>query len=94
MTMHKQFYSAFISFHLKNRQIECRNHWNSENHAENYLFTKNFPPLFIRSAKVGVSLKISAGIFEQSMGTRDRVGIWLSYRPARLHSLSNLVPWN
>ncbi len=27
----------------------------------------------------------SAGIFEQSMGARNRVGIGLSYRPARLH---------
>ncbi len=71
MTMHKQFYSAIISFNLKNRRIECRNHWNSENHAQNYLFTKTFSQLFIRSAKFGVSLKISAGIFEQSMGARN-----------------------
>jgi hypothetical protein len=27
-------------------------------------------------------------------GVRNRVGIGLSYRPARLHSLSELVPWN
>ena len=32
--------------------------------------------------------------FEQSMGSRNRVGTGLSYRPARLHSLSELVPWN
>ncbi len=36
----------------------------------------------------------SAGIFKQSMGTGNRVGIGLSYRPARLHSLGELVPWN
>ncbi len=24
----------------------------------------------------------------------NRVVIWLSYRPARLHSLAELVPWN
>jgi hypothetical protein len=36
----------------------------------------------------------SAGIFKQSMGARNRVGIWLSYRAARLHSLAELVPWN
>jgi hypothetical protein len=30
---------------------------------------------------------ISAGIFKQSMGARNRVGIGLSYRPARLHRL-------
>jgi hypothetical protein len=28
------------------------------------------------------------------MGARNRVGIGLSYRLARLHSLSELVPWN
>jgi hypothetical protein len=37
-----------------------------------------------------------AGISEQSIGTRsrNRVGIGLSHRPARLHSLAELVPWN
>ncbi len=32
--------------------------------------------------------KCSAGILEQSMGTRNQVGIGLSYRPARLHRLA------
>ncbi len=32
-----------------------------------------------------------AGIFEQSMGTRNRVGIGLSYQPARLHMLAKLI---
>ncbi len=32
----------------------------------------------------------SAGIFKQSMGARNRVGIGLSYRPARLNSLAEL----
>ncbi len=36
----------------------------------------------------------SAGIFKQSMGARNRLGIGLSQRPARLHSLAQLVPWN
>jgi hypothetical protein len=36
----------------------------------------------------------SAGNFKQSMGARNRVGIGLSYRPARLHSLAELVPWD
>jgi hypothetical protein len=35
-----------------------------------------------------------AGIFKQSMEARKRVGIVLSYRPAKLHSLAELVPWN
>jgi hypothetical protein len=35
-----------------------------------------------------------AWIFKQSLEARNRVGIELSYRPARLHSLAELVPWN
>ncbi len=35
-----------------------------------------------------------AGIFKQSMGARNQVGIELSYRPARLHRLAELVPWS
>jgi hypothetical protein len=35
-----------------------------------------------------------AGIFKQSMGARNQVEIGLSYRPARLLSLAELVPWN
>jgi hypothetical protein len=35
-----------------------------------------------------------AGIFKQSMGTRNRVGIGLLYRSARLHRLAELIPWN
>ena len=35
-----------------------------------------------------------AGIFKQSMVARNRVVISLSYRPARRHSLAELVPWN
>ncbi len=35
-----------------------------------------------------------AGIFKQSMGARNRVGIGLSYLPDRLHSLAKLIPWN
>ncbi len=38
--------------------------------------------------------ELSASIFKQSMGARNRGGIGLSYRPARLHSLAELVPWN
>jgi hypothetical protein len=34
------------------------------------------------------NLAYSAGILEQSMGTRNRVGIGLSYRTARLHRLA------
>jgi hypothetical protein len=35
-----------------------------------------------------------AGIFEQSMGARNQVGIGFSYLPARLHRLAESLPWN
>jgi hypothetical protein len=35
-----------------------------------------------------------AGIFKKSMGARNREGIGLSYRPARLHRLAEFIPWN
>jgi hypothetical protein len=35
-----------------------------------------------------------AGIFKQSFGARNRERIELSYRPARLHRLAELMPWN
>ncbi len=39
-------------------------------------------------------LQYRAGIFKQSMGARNQIGIGLSYRPARLHRLAELIPWN
>jgi hypothetical protein len=33
-----------------------------------------------------------AGIFKQSMGVRNREGIGLSYRPAGIHRLAELIP--
>ncbi len=35
-----------------------------------------------------------AGIFKQSMGARNRVGIGMSYRPVRLHGRAELIPRN
>ncbi len=29
-----------------------------------------------------------------AMGARNRVGIGLTYRPARLHGLAEFIPWN
>jgi hypothetical protein len=43
------------------------------------------------SQRMGVG---SAGIFNQSMGARNRVRIGWSYRPARLHNLEESFPWN
>ncbi len=36
---------------------------------------------------------LSAGILEQSMGARNRVGIGFSYWPVRLQSLAESIPW-
>jgi hypothetical protein len=35
-----------------------------------------------------------AGIFKQSIGARNRVGIGFSYQPVRLHRLAEFIPWN
>ncbi len=35
-----------------------------------------------------------AGIFQDSMGDRNRGVIGLSYRPARLHRPAEFIPWN
>ena len=43
---------------------------------------------------VVLSLLISTGIFKQSMRAGNRVGIELSYRPAKLNRLAELIPWN
>ncbi len=44
-------------------------------------------------SKMDSALEYMAGIFKQSMRARTRVGIGLSYRPARLHRLAELIPW-
>ncbi len=56
----------------------------------------NRPYIFsIRNKTVGCSSATTcAGILEQSIGARNRVGIMLSYRPARLHRLTESIPWN
>jgi hypothetical protein len=47
-------------------------------------------------ARTGFFLKLTVLCwnFKQSIVVRDRVGIGLSYRPARLHRLAKLIPWN
>jgi hypothetical protein len=44
--------------------------------------------------KLIVELLCIAGIFKESMEARNRGGIGLSYRPARLHRLAEFIPWN
>ncbi len=46
------------------------------------------------SVPTAVKIQTSAGIFKQSMGASNRVGIGLSYRAARLHRLAKFIPWN
>ncbi len=68
--------TALINPH---KNLKCEN---SQDYAQK-------PPqdcTFMNSASVLVN---STGIFKQSMGARNRVGLWFSYRHARLHSLRN-----
>ncbi len=46
----------------------------------------------VDSARLWIDYR--AGILKQSLGTRNRVGIGLSYRPARLNWLAEFIPWN
>jgi hypothetical protein len=41
-----------------------------------------------------VVVEYRAGIFKKSMGARNRGGIRLLYRTARLHRLAEFIPWN
>ncbi len=55
-------------------------------------------PLFLRvygeQKSIPPAYEAYAGIFKQSIRARNRVGILLSYRPARLHRLAEFIPWN
>ncbi len=75
-----------------------------------YLFFKSiqrsqlfseFPPfLYGHSLQLPAALPLAyvkqscAGILKQFMGARNQVLIGLSCRPARLHRLAELIPWN
>ena len=48
-----------------------------------------FPPLTSL-----LKLSLCAGNFKPSLGAKNRVGIGLSYRPARLHMRAKLIPLN
>jgi hypothetical protein len=43
---------------------------------------------------ISSSVHLSWNFWNNPRGARNRVGIGLSYRPARLHSLAESVPWN
>jgi hypothetical protein len=68
---------------------------NSPNNLGTWLTCQRKNFLGWRKLKMdGDTLSSGAGIFKQSVGVRNRVGIGLSYRPAWLHSLAELVSWN
>jgi hypothetical protein len=52
------------------------------------------PCQVLTEAVVAALTLLYAGIFEQSMGAYNRVGIGWWYRPASLHRLAELIPWN
>jgi len=59
--------------------------------ADRFLGSLNVRALFLTSPfRTGGT---SAGIFDQSMGARNRVGIRLSYQPARLQYIGWRNPW-
>jgi hypothetical protein len=43
---------------------------------------------------VDITTLVLSWNFKESIGSRNRGGIGLSYRPARLHRLAELIPWN
>jgi hypothetical protein len=59
------------------------------------IFSLNLPGLqFIAVDGMNLVTLLRAGIFKESMGARNRGGIGLAYRPARLHRLAEFIPWN
>jgi hypothetical protein len=55
---------------------------------------RDFLFLSLKGLFVRQCFGIRAGIFKESMGARNRGRIGLSYLPARLHTLADLIPWN
>ncbi len=58
---------------------------------------RSFPIYLLRKSRIKAIAQTyynSAGIFKEFIGARNRVGIGLSYRPARIHRLAELILWN
>jgi hypothetical protein len=81
-------------------EVHCNNHY-----GQKYILTKHIPGCMTGiQAEVHPPDKINSCLctqqcwnvllLNQSMGARNRVGRLLSYRPARLHRLAELIPWN
>jgi hypothetical protein len=62
------------------------------NQSQNFLTSKELKNRFQGTSSA--RLCILSWVFKKSMGARHRVGIGLSYRPAMLHRLAELMPWH
>ena len=63
-------------------------------YKEAYIYTGYTSQLPLVLLEDDVQLKNRAGIFKKSVGARNRRGIGLTYRPARLRRLAEFIPWN
>jgi hypothetical protein len=73
----------------------CHNLPQKENYYTNTICQSiNQPTSQSTSLSISILYGTSAGIIEQSMGAKNRVGIGLSYQPVRLHRLEVLIIWN
>jgi hypothetical protein len=77
---------------------QLRDVWMRTQGAANKNTDQTSSNIFVYSGNLvlqgGTSKRKRAGIFKQSMGARNRVGLGLSYRPARLNRLSECIPWD
>ncbi len=80
------YLSSFDLFYgrFTNRKYRME-YWDSGRTSWNFPHF-HFPPFGLRC--------YCAGIFKQSMRARNRVGTGLSYRPARLHRIAELISWS
>jgi hypothetical protein len=80
----------FLYCTVQREMYVCEGHENSFSLGwEAFIQYKHCPP-----AKTFFVMPFRAGILKQFMAARNRVGIGLSYRPARLHGLTYSIPWN
>ncbi len=58
-----------------------------------YLFSDQALRCLVKRSLEQPETLLQSWNFKQSVGARNRVGIGLSYRPARLHRLAEFIPW-
>jgi hypothetical protein len=81
-------------YFIRNEDLNQSIYPYKKNLHHDFRVTKTGPYSLDRKHWQPVLERTCVGIFKQSMGDRNRVGIGLSYRPARLLSLAELFPWN